>query len=334
MCIFRRHLQTVSLCVPSLFLFFGLVNLTILEAAERSSSKLSLFDPGGASNLEAPKNPSPEQKKPETSSKLGLFDAGEAPNVALESHKPKKPETSHRFYLGAFGGGGASNPFDVAQKGTAFYPASSGGPLAVDARGSSSRDFSGFVGMHFGYEWQRSKPSGWHFTPALELEGYYASTTKKANSLINPTDRLPLHQFKDTFPTNMGVMLANGGLIWNNRGLYRVCPYVGVGVGTAVLSIYHARASQVAPPEPGINHFNSDPDASHWVFATQAKAGLRCVLSKYFRLFAEYRFLYLTSSHYTFGSTKYPTHVPTSKWKVDFGGICNNMFAIGVDIPL
>lgn len=234
------------------------------------------------------------------------------------------------YYVGAFGGMGRSNTFDVSQNGAAFFPLSSGGPLPVVAKGSAEDDTYGFGGLHVGYEWLRSVPAKWYFTQAVEIEGYYASTTKKA-TLTNPTDRLALHQFKDTFPTNMGVILANWLFVLNNKSI--VSPYVGIGVGTAILSVHGACAAQVAPPEPGINHFNSNPDDTDWVFATQGKAGLRFDFFKHMRLFAEYRFLYLTSSDYTFGSTKYPTHVASTKWQVHFDGICNNMFAVGLDFP-
>ena len=192
----------------------------------------------------------------------------------------------------------------------------------------------GFVGLHVGYEWLHRQPSYRQLTHAVELEGFYESTTKKANNLINPTDRLPEHQFKDKFPINMGVALVNWNLIWNNRRLHGFCPYFGLGMGAALLSIYHAQATQVAPPEVGVNHFNSDRHAATCVFAAQIKAGARYDVAKYFRLFAEYRFLYLSPSNYTFGSVRYPGHVASSPWTVDFESICNNMFALGFDIPL
>jgi opacity protein-like surface antigen len=262
---------------------------------------------------------------------VSLLSLGSDPSP--DTKPPSNPISSSKgYYIGVFGGGGSSNAFDVEQKGTALYPSSKGGPLSVNAQGNGHNDSLGFVGLHLGYEWLPTSQSKWYFTHALEVEGYYESTKKKA-TLTNPTDRLDLHQFKDTFPINMGVMLANWIIVLNNKSFWNISPYIGVGVGAGILSIHNAKSSQVAPPEPGINHFNSDPNASDWVFATQGKAGLRFGFFKHMRFFAEYRFLYLTSSDYTFGSTKYPTHVATTKWKVDFGGICNNMYVFGIDFP-
>jgi opacity protein-like surface antigen len=164
----------------------------------------------------------------------------------------------------------------------------------------------------------------------LEIEGYYVSSEKVA-ILNNPTDRPFEHTFRDTFSLRMGVLLANWLLVWKNKSI--VSPYIGIGVGTAMMHIHDADSSQMDPVEAGINHFNSDPSDTDWVFATQGKAGLRFDFFKHMRLFAEYRFLYLTSSDYTFGSTKYPSHAATTKWKVHFDGICNNMWAVGIDFP-
>lgn len=252
----------------------------------------------------------------------------------VKSKTNQKTETSLKGnYIGAFGGFGTSNPFGVSQKGAAFFPLSSGGPLPVVAKGHAHNETLDFVGVHLGHEWLRSSPSCCYWTQAVEIEGYYQSTKKKT-LLTNPTDRLlPFsHKFKDTFSINMGVALANWVFVLNRGSGWKISPYIGVGIGAAMISIHHARATQVSPLEPGFNYFNSKPHDTDWTFATQGKAGLRLPVFKHFRFFAEYRFLYLTSSDYTFGSTKYPLHATTTKWDVHFNGICNNMYAFGIDL--
>jgi len=57
-----------------------------------------------------------------------------------------------------------------------------------------------------------------------------------------------------------------------------------------------ANSLQTSPPEPGINHFNSDPDSSVWTFAAQAKAGVRVGLGPHAYVFGEYRYLYVGSN--------------------------------------
>lgn len=241
------------------------------------------------------------------------------------------------FYIGVFGGGGALSNEHVSQTGTAFFSAANGGPLAVHATGNPGSNTVGIGGMHLGYEWHTC-PSGrdigiWNIVPAAEIEGYYLGVTQNGH-LINPTTRLPEHDFKDNFPMNNGVMLANGVFTLKTPYTCFVQPYVGAGVGAAILSISGANSLQTAPAEPGINHFNSNTSSSTWTFATQAKVGMHFVLTPYCRLFAEYRYLYLSPSSYTFGKTVYPTHVPTTKWNVNFASMNYNMGAAGIEFTI
>jgi opacity protein-like surface antigen len=242
------------------------------------------------------------------------------------------PQNGH-FYLGVFGGGGSANNASLTQKGTAFFPPSRGGPLAVNAHGNADNNSAGMGGAHIGYEWQklfRESSSNWNLIPAVELEGYYLGMTQ-TGALLHPTPRLPKHDFYDTFPMNTGVLLGNSVWAINIPSTNWVNPYVGVGLGVSYISISDANSKQVAPAEPGINHFNSNPDASDWAFAAQAKAGLRFILNPHWRLLAEYRFLYVASTNYTFGSTQYPTHVPTTKWHSSIGYTDYNMGVAGIE---
>lgn len=234
-------------------------------------------------------------------------------------------------YLGAFGGGGHYENNSFTQQGTALYGPNNGGPLSVNAKGNTDTSAI-IIGMHVGYEWlgwllNTDKPC-WKLVPAAEFEGYYLGN-KLSGQLSNPTTRLPEHLFEDSFQMNTGVFLANS--VWVFKSPYKIDPYFGAGIGAAILSFSNANSVQVSPAEPGINHFNSNPNASSWAFAAQAKAGLRFNLSEHGRLFAEYRFLYLSSTDYTFGSTVYPTHIPTTKWKVNFASMHYNMGAIGFE---
>jgi len=106
---------------------------------------------------------------------------------------------------------------------------------------------------------------------------------------------------------------------------------VGVGVGVGFVSIHNAKSEQIDPLESGINHFNSGPSDYNSLFATQAKAGLRYRFLKHYRLSAEYRFVYLTSSNFFFGAARYATHVPTSPWTVKLGPMAYNAVTLGLD---
>ncbi|MCX7117927.1 MAG: acyloxyacyl hydrolase [Legionellales bacterium] len=250
------------------------------------------------------------------------------------------------YYIGVFGGGGAVMSGSVHQQGTALYPYGPGsgyignkGPLAVNAIGTFNSSSAWLVGGHVGYRWparlSNDMNSNWTFAPATELEGYYIGGANiYGDDLNNATARLVEHDFHVTYPLQTGVVLANAVLNANHSALGRFHPYVGVGVGLAVVSISGANSTQKSPPEPGINHYNSDPNDVGTTFAAQPKIGVSFDLSQHTSMFVEYRFLYLAASNYTFGSTSYPTHVATTNWDVKIGSQYYNMGSVGFQFDL
>lgn len=279
-------------------------------------------------------------KKSHLAATLSLFCALSSSLMAWDSYdscEPCNPCASNRTYVGAFGGGLYSNSTQVTQMGTAYFEEEVGGPLAVFARGKTKKNSAGFGGIQFGYELSQNPINcgcaDWSLSPALEVEGFWYSHTKKGH-LINPTNRLPEHDFNDSFPMDVGVYLSNVVFSLNNSCLGEFTPYVGGGVGATRISVKKARSIQVAPLEAGINHFNSDRCDSTWAFAAQAKVGLRYNICKALHIFAEYRYLYIDSSKYVFGSTMYPNHVPTSPWNVKVKNIHYNAFTVGIQYDL
>lgn len=107
-------------------------------------------------------------------------------------------------------------------------------------------------------------------------------------------------------------------------------PYIGGGIGGAVLSISNAEALQVSPLEAGVNHYNTNTHDKDATFAGQIKVGSTFTVSQHVSIFAEYRWLYLAPSTYTFGSTVYPEHAATSAWRVDMGSQNYNMGTAGI----
>lgn len=246
-----------------------------------------------------------------------------------------QPTELQKFYVGVFGGGGTSTKVHVSQYGTAFYTEAYGGPLAVDAFGKTNPRSVGLAGAHVGYQWAElflnPLNSQWGITPAIELEGYYLGKSKfTAHDINNDTARLPEHNFAVSYPMKSGVFLTNAVINFNPPNQSRLMPYIAAGIGAAVTSISNATSTQVTPPEPGINHYNSNNDDSDAMFAAQTKVGLNLSLFKNTSLFAEYRWLYLSSSHYSFGSTVYPTHAPTSNWLTKMNAQKYNMGAVGI----
>jgi opacity protein-like surface antigen len=223
-------------------------------------------------------------------------------------------------YLGVFGGGGVSRVDSVNQVGTALFPEVMGGPLNVNAVGGSATKGVGIAGLHLGYAWDAAvgaNGDSWSLVPAVELEGFYMGGAQHAN-VSDPNNRLEGHDFSDAFSLNSGVFLTNAVLSLQSP-VVGLTPYVGVGVGSAGMTISGADSLQVVPDEPGVNHFNAKTSDSSWGFASQAKVGVRFNLTERAYLFTEYRFLYVGATDYTFGPTVYSTHVPTTPWTVHFG---------------
>lgn len=257
-------------------------------------------------------------------------------NSSLTAWESCDSDKCNRFYIGAFGGGIYSNSNEMSQMGTAFFTEAEGGPLAVFAEGRANKTSSGFGGVQLGYEWSHSPCFGcsdWNVTPASEIEAYFFSNKKKGD-LINPTDRLPEHDFLDSFHMSMSTVLVNAVFSLNNSCFCRFSPYVGGGIGATHISLTHADSLQVDPLEAGINHFNSDRSDTTWAFAAQAKAGLKYKICESFYVFGEYRYLFVDTSNYILGSTVYPTHAPTSPWNVKVKGTNYNAFAVGIQYDL
>jgi opacity protein-like surface antigen len=227
-------------------------------------------------------------------------------------------------YISIFGGWGAGSIGTVTQSGTVFFPELAGGPLSVHATGQSNTSGVGLAGLQIGHEWSY----GPGLLPALEIEGLYLAGTQRAR-LNNPTLRLSEHTFDDTFPMDNAVLLAN--VVLSFRTSYQsVTPYFGGGIGAARISIKGADSAAIAPPESGINHFNSGPDSSSWTFAAQAKAGVRIAIGNHGFLFGEYRYLFVDATDHAFGPAVYSTHVPTTDWTVGFSGMSHHLAVGGI----
>lgn len=246
------------------------------------------------------------------------------------------PCSCNRMYIGVFGGSLHSDKHRVSQYGTAFFSeVTSVGPLSVIAEGRLKSTSSGFGGFQIGYEYCRpSCCSNWSFAFGGEFEVFFFNHKKKGHLINQTVNGLPEHDFFDTFHMDSTVLLSNFVLSFKNNCWCGITPYVGGGIGAARISLDKANSLQVEPLETGINHFNSRREDSSWAFAAQAKAGLRYKICQCFHIFAEYRYLYVDTSHYVLGATNYTTHVPTSPWNVRLKNTHYNAFAIGLQYDL
>jgi len=248
---------------------------------------------------------------------------------------PSQITATEKVYFSILGGGGSSNQVNINQYGTAFFTEGSGGPLAVNAFGHTNSRNVGIIGGNMGYQWGNiflnSLNNQANLSPAIELEGYYIGKSSfTGHDINNDTTRLPEHDFLVTYPMSTGVFLANTVLNFNSANNAKWRPYVGAGIGGAILSISHANSLQTAPLEADVNHYNGNPNDKAAAFTAQTKVGLNFAFSEHISLFAEYRWLYIADTNFTFGSTVYPTHAPTSSWNTNLGAQYYNMGAGGI----
>lgn len=244
--------------------------------------------------------------------------------------------TPKNLYVGLFGGGGSTSQFNANQYGTAYIVEASGGPLAVDAFGHLGGRSASFLGAQLGYPingLNLSPSSRWTIMPAIELEGYAMSETTFQGDLINNTARVPEHDFKVSYPMSRNVFLGNAVLSFDHPSLL-IQPYIGFGIGSALIRISGADATQISPPEAGINHYNGHADDTDSTFAGQIKIGLNYNINKNVSLFADYRWLYVGSTHFVFGSTIVTGHAATSSWEVIMDPQKSNLGNIGVRVNL
>lgn len=192
----------------------------------------------------------------------------------------------NRLYVGVFGGELFSNSPEIRQTGTAFFIEAQGGPLAIDARGDSSKTSPGFGGVQLGYAWTQCPfyigCSDWALTPAIEAEAFFYSESRRGSLINIAQNRLDEHDFRDSFKLHAGVYIANAVFTLNSCCFGKFAPYVGIGVGAAHLSVRKANSLQVSPPEPGVNHFNAKCNDSDWTLAVQAKGGSNIVFASAF----------------------------------------------------
>lgn len=250
-----------------------------------------------------------------------------AVSVVAPAQAQEATTRSPGFYAGVFGGAGAAIAHSLQQRGAVHV--NERFSLPINAKGSTENSTSvGLGGLQFGHEWDAmSLGDSLKVRPALELEAVYIG--KHSPTGVMPVIPRALGTQYVTVPLKAGLILANAVFTFDTPWSDRLFPYLGLGAGAARISI--RGADSFNPMEPGINHFNSDPDASDTAFAMQLRAGFKIQVSRQLQLFTEYRHLTIAPTRYTFGATDYPgLHLPTADWRVDLGRRKYNLFVAGL----
>jgi opacity protein-like surface antigen len=234
---------------------------------------------------------------------------------------------SRSLYVGAFGGVGSLGDVSMQQVGTVITPHLLP-DINVDARGSADSVVAPIVGVQLGYEFRKwdVSTSGWSIGMAAEIEGLYLTAEPEGALDIDP---YLLGTQYVSLPLDVGAVLVNAVFNLRTPHSEAITPYAGVGAGYG--GVFIDGSDSANPSEPGINHFNSAPDASSGGLALQAKIGVRAGLSSSWSVFTEFRYIYIASTEYKFGDTDYPgEHLPTTKWNVDLGEQNYNLWVSGV----
>jgi opacity protein-like surface antigen len=254
-------------------------------------------------------------------------------------------ESSGRgLYLSAFAGVGRLDGDDMHQTGQAYayVPKFNGVEeyrLPVDVSGNIQNENFGMGGLNVGYEWA---PVG-IIKPALELEVLYMSGNQNAN-LKNKQNEVGIsrdtgqilpdetifpgnHSFSNSYQMRSFALMLNGVIGFDTGTI--LTPYAGAGIGMARIKMNNSKSAQTCKFSGAVgscnletsgnqvvNHFNSDDSDSDYVFATQAKLGVRAELSKNISMFGEYRYVRLNAADFKFGRTVYADHLDTDAWNV------------------
>lgn len=241
--------------------------------------------------------------------------------------------SSPKIYAEIFGGIGSSNQFEISQYGTVFFLEAEGGPLAVNVFDNTNDTSPGLYGANIGFQWPNSMIAKWNLIPAIELEGYYLGKSTFEISAQNSGTRMLDRDWQVSYPTNMAVLLTNAVLGLDYRQLGKFRPYVGIGLGSALVSISSATANVTSPAED-LNHFGASSNDSSVTFAAQTKIGLQYNFTDYLGVFIEYRWLYVGSTSFEFGSTTSPEHATTSSWTVKMDPHYYNIGTLGLQFSI
>lgn len=259
-----------------------------------------------------------------------------APVISAPASIPVSVSAPSKFYVGIFGGGGSSSNVNASQYGTAYFIEAQGGPLALNSFGRINSKSASFFGAQVGYQAPEillHASSQSSISPAIELEEFNMGNRTFSGNLVNNSVRLAERDFAVAYPVSRNIFLANIVVNFNNPCLM-IHPYVGLGIGNAIMKVSGATAMQVNPVEANINHYNTNPSDSNSVFAGQIKLGLSYDINQYVSVFAEYRSLYTASTHFVFGSTVSEGHAETSSWQVSMGAQRYNLGDIGLRVNL
>lgn len=212
------------------------------------------------------------------------------------------------YYVGADQKSNLSNPNDEV----------------VTLRSTAPDSYTNLSDTHYGGVDQPANTPDYNYlvgaNSSVKTASFQGAIQEYANHHYGAGD----HRFENKMKMDAGVFMANAVLTYETDFILK--PYIGAGIGFAVSHMNDASSRQTSPAgatgyemsggDGGVpvNHFNSRTSAYDVSFASQVKLGVRAQMDKHISVFAEYRYLHVQASDYTFGSTVYPDHSATDNW--------------------
>lgn len=137
------------------------------------------------------------------------------------------------------------------------------------------------------------------FKSSADFETFNINSTHSATNINDVSARLPEYAFQVRYPTKTKIFLARGTLKVHNPNWKTLHPYVGMGLGSALMSLSGMNTQSTEAP---VYPLNSEANLSKWVLSFQPKIGMNLDLNQRTSLFIEYRYLYAAQNQLAFNS--------------------------------
>lgn len=256
--------------------------------------------------------------------------------------------TSVSTYIAPYGGATFQGVTNVEQTGTAHKRGSynefgTDFDLQVQVKGKSKSTMGYTYGFTYGNVWNKK---GRKWNPGFEIDIFHNNAphkselsnpnTEEVSNLVGPNGNSVLafveehygaghHKFSNTMTMESWNAAANLTLWHDFSPKFSVNGGLGAGFTAVTLKEAESLQSSPAPADPGyettrekgggiVNHFNSQPNASHNLMFGQFRLSSKFQLVQNVALRMDARGMYGGESTFIFGSTKYIDHAPTDNW--------------------
>lgn len=283
--------------------------------------------------------------KPEKMTKSFLYFVFVLAPFSLAAQNNVSPMST---YVTPYGGVLLQNSAEVSQFGTAhkrgnYNAFDTDFDLQVNVKGESKRSLGSTYGLTYGSVWN---DEGRKWNPGFEVDLFYTHASHESSlanedaeevtNVSGPNGDSVLvfveehyaaghHTFSNSMTQASWNAALNLTLTYNLSSSISVVGACGVGFTAITLAEAESLQSSPAPTDPGfetttdnggdvVNHFNSVPQAADNSLFGQLRLGANVQLAQNLALRFDARALFVGTSEFNFGSTRYTDHAPTDNW--------------------